>query len=199
MVLTLAVTPSPTSTTAPFSPRASTSLRRIASGIALALLARPHGALRALLARVADVRQQRELARTLDGRRELVLVPTAGAADAPRTELAALGDEAPQRADVLVVDLLDLVLAVRAGLATAAAGPALLVAPARRLACALLGHFWEFLRQASLTVQRAPAGARRRTLCHVCAGDPRPASASARVSRRLRRWAPGRRGQQADR
>src|SRR5262245_11269398 len=85
----------------------------------------------------------------------------AGAADPARADLPALGDEPAQRRDVLVVDLLDLVLAVRAGLAATPAGTALLVAPARRLACALLGHFSEFLREASLTVERAPPGARR--------------------------------------
>ena len=42
--------------------------------------------------------------------------------------------------DVLVVDLLDLVLAVRAGLAPAAAGPALLVTAPHGLAVALLCH-----------------------------------------------------------
>jgi hypothetical protein len=63
-------------------------LSRIASGIALALLAlavpaATAAALRALLARIADVRQQRELARALDRGGELVLVTTAGAADPP--------------------------------------------------------------------------------------------------------------------
>ena len=49
--------------------------------------------------------------------RDLALVAAARAGDAPRADLAALGDEAAQRRGVLVVDLLDLVLAVRAGLA----------------------------------------------------------------------------------
>src|SRR5262249_1167698 len=68
------------------------------------------------------------------------LVAAAGARDPPRADLAALGDEAPQRADVLVVDVLDLVLAVQAGLTPAAAGPALLVPATCGLAIALLGH-----------------------------------------------------------
>src|SRR3954471_23764703 len=80
----------------------------------------------ALVAAVgAHVRQERQLARALDGRGDLVLVAAAGARDAPGADLAAIGDELAQSGDVLVVDELDLVAAVLAGLATAAAGPAL--------------------------------------------------------------------------
>src|SRR4029079_3074203 len=92
------------------------------------------------LGRVADVGQPRELARALDRGRDLVLVAAAGARDAAGPGLFAPRDEAPQRADVLVVDVLDLVLAEQAGLAPAAAGAALLVPPACGLAIALLGH-----------------------------------------------------------
>src|SRR5262245_50551545 len=80
---------------------------------------------------LGGVRQQRQLAGALDGGRDLVLMTTAGARDAARADLAALGDEAAQARHVLVVDELDLVLAVRAGLATPAARAALLV-PATR-------------------------------------------------------------------
>src|SRR5436190_3892082 len=65
----------------------------------------------------------------------------ASAGDAPRADLALLGDELAQRRDVLVVDLLDLVAAVLAGLAPPAARPALPVTAAKRLAApACLGH-----------------------------------------------------------
>src|SRR5687768_15868907 len=109
----------------------------MACGIGLPVAVAP-----ALVAAVGpDVRQQGELARTLDGGRDLVLVTTARARDAARADLAAIGDELPQRGDVLVVDELHLVAAVRAGLATPAAGPAPLITPARRPA-ALLRHCW---------------------------------------------------------
>src|SRR5207245_1958446 len=69
------------------------------------------------------------------------LVAAAGAGDAARADLALLRDEPAQRGDVLVVDLLDLVAAVLAGLAPPAPEPALLVAPAWRLAAPPgLGH-----------------------------------------------------------
>jgi hypothetical protein len=45
-------------------------------------------ALVAVLAVVADVRQQSDLAGALDGRRDLVLVTAAGARDAARADLA---------------------------------------------------------------------------------------------------------------
>src|SRR6185312_2591849 len=90
---------------------------------------------RAVLATaLVDVGQQRELTGALDRARDLHLVAPARAGDPARADLALLGDELAQRGDVLVVDLLDLVAAVLTGLAPAAADPALLVAPANRLA-----------------------------------------------------------------
>src|SRR4051812_50155648 len=71
---------------------------------------------------LADVREQGELARTLHRDCDLALVAPARAADAPRTDLALLRDVAPELVDVLVVDLVDLRLAEKAGLAAAAAG-----------------------------------------------------------------------------
>src|SRR4029077_14974044 len=89
--------------------------------------------------RVRHVRHEGELARPLDGAGDLALMATAGTGDPARADLAPLGDEPPQRARVLVVDLLDLVLAEQAGLAAAGATRTLLV-PAPRLAAALLCH-----------------------------------------------------------
>src|SRR5262245_55968019 len=92
--------------------------------------------------RLGGVRQQRQLASALDRGRDLVLVPAAGAGDATGADLAALGHEATEARHVLVVDELDLVLAVRAGLATPAARAALLVPATRwlRRRLALLSH-----------------------------------------------------------
>src|SRR5689334_7653801 len=56
----------------------------------------------------------------------------AGAGDAARADLPLLGDELAQRRDVLVVDLVDLVAAERAGLAPPAAGSASLLTPPGR-------------------------------------------------------------------
>src|SRR5689334_20805341 len=70
---------------------------------------------------LADVREQRQLAGALDGARDLVLMPAAGARDATRPDLPAIGDELLERVDVLVVDELDLVAAVLARLAPSAA------------------------------------------------------------------------------
>src|SRR5687768_4319438 len=67
----------------------------------------------ALLA-LADVGEERHLARPLDGDRHLVLVAPAGAGDAARADLAPLGDEAAEHVHVLVVDVLDLRAAERA-------------------------------------------------------------------------------------
>src|SRR4051812_35174671 len=53
----------------------------------------------------------------------------AGAGDAAGADLPLLGDELPQRRDVLVVDLVDLVAAERAGLAPAPTGSASLLTP----------------------------------------------------------------------
>jgi hypothetical protein len=57
------------------------------------------------------VRQQGHRARALDRVRQLALVPGAAAGDTARNDLAALGDEAAQTPDVLVVDEVDLVCA----------------------------------------------------------------------------------------
>src|SRR3954453_23309053 len=123
----------------------------MASGIGLAVPVAPPpaAALVALLAGLGHVRQQRQLAGALHGRRDLVLVTPAGAGDAPRPDLAALRDELAQRFDVLVVDELDLVAAVLARLATAAATDTLAISPARRPA-ALLRHVRKPLLKCSL-------------------------------------------------
>jgi hypothetical protein len=96
-------------------------------------------ALRRGLGRVG---QQGELAGALHSAGDLALVPAAGARDATRADLAALGDEPAQAGDVLVIDVLDLVLAVRARLAAPGTGSALLVPATSRLrrALTLLGH-----------------------------------------------------------
>src|SRR3954452_1452848 len=57
------------------------------------------------------VGQQRDLAGVLDRDRDVTLVLTAVAGDPARPDLAAVGDELPQQAGVLVVDVLGLVLA----------------------------------------------------------------------------------------
>src|SRR5207248_6079740 len=94
----------------------------------------------AIVPALGDVRQQGQLARALDRRGDLALVTAASSRDAARADLPAVGDHPAQGADVLVVDLVDLVAAVRTGLAPAAAGAALTVATARLAAVALLGH-----------------------------------------------------------
>src|SRR6187399_703245 len=66
---------------------------------------------------IGHVRNQRQLTRALDRRLQLPLVQRAGAGDPPRLDLAALGQERRQQADVLVVDVVDL---LRAELAHAA-------------------------------------------------------------------------------
>src|SRR5689334_1483786 len=107
--------------------------------LAVAILAPAATALVALLAVVPDVGQQGHLAGALDRGGDLVLVPAARARDPPRADLAAVGDVLAERADVLVVDLVDLVAAEPARLATTGPGSALLVSPARRPA-PLLRH-----------------------------------------------------------
>src|SRR5262245_13153754 len=72
-----------------------------------------------MISSVHDVRNQRDLACALDRRLQLPLVHRAGARDAARQDLAALGDERPQELDVLVVDVVDLVRAELADLAAA--------------------------------------------------------------------------------
>src|SRR6188768_1233701 len=59
-------------------------------------------------------RQERDVARALDGEGHLALVARAVAADAARDDLAALGDEVLERLRVLVVDDQRLVRAVAA-------------------------------------------------------------------------------------
>src|SRR4051812_45571718 len=88
---------------------------------------------------LADVGQERQLARALDRAGDLVLMPAARARDPARPDLAAVGDELPQGGDVLVVDELHLVAAVLAGLPAPAAPSGLAITPARRPA-ALLRH-----------------------------------------------------------
>src|SRR3954451_10232790 len=88
---------------------------------------------------LADVREQRQLTRALDRASDLVLVPTAGARDAARADLSAVRDELAEKIDVLVVDELDLVAAVLAGLPASAAASGLAIPPARGPA-ALLCH-----------------------------------------------------------
>src|SRR5688500_1147849 len=56
---------------------------------------------------LVGVRQQREVTRTLDRRRELALVERFRARDAARNDLARLGDVLLQRSEIFVVDLLD--------------------------------------------------------------------------------------------
>src|SRR6187455_3205009 len=68
---------------------------------------------------LVGVRQQREVTRTLDRRRELALVERLRARDAARNDLARLGDVLLQRAQILVVDLLDAFGGETAELATA--------------------------------------------------------------------------------
>ena len=61
-----------------------------------------------VVAALGHVRQQRHLARPLHRDRDLALVAAARAADPARADLPLLGDVAPELADVLVVDLVDL-------------------------------------------------------------------------------------------
>src|SRR6185436_19048609 len=68
---------------------------------------------------LVGVRQQREVTRTLDRRRELALVERFRARDAARNDLARLGDVLLQRAQILVVDLLHAFGGETAELATA--------------------------------------------------------------------------------
>src|SRR5215211_502112 len=92
------------STASPASPRLSTSLSRIACAIAN----------REVLA-LAHVGQEGDLARPLHRERELLLMAARQPRDPARADLAAVGDEAPQGREVLVVDLLDVDAGVLAG------------------------------------------------------------------------------------
>jgi len=90
---------------------------RLAIAIAIAIAATT--ALAMVASTLGDVRQQRELARALDGARDLALMATTRSRDPARADLATLGDEPAQRGDVLVVDLVDPIAAVRARLPAA--------------------------------------------------------------------------------
>src|SRR5207247_4757106 len=70
-----------------------------------------------------------ELAGALDRARQLRLVAAAGAGHARGADLALVAHRAPEPRDVLVVDGVDLVPAIWAGLATPASGRALPVSP----------------------------------------------------------------------
>src|SRR5215472_13293497 len=66
------------------------------------------------LAGGAGVRQHRHLTGVLDGRGDVALVLGAVAGDPPGPYLASVGDELPQQARVLVIDVGDLFLAEQA-------------------------------------------------------------------------------------
>src|SRR6185312_10868421 len=83
-------------------------------------------------ATLGDVRQQRKLPGALDGTGHLALMPAARSGDPPRADLASVGDEPAEQAEVLVVDLLHLVAAIRTRLAAGRSRPAFAVAPAYR-------------------------------------------------------------------
>jgi hypothetical protein len=88
------------------------------SAVAVAVAAIAISAATAVLApALRHVWQQRELASTLHGASNLALVAAARAGDPARANLAAIGNEPPQSGNILVVNLLDLVTAVRARLA----------------------------------------------------------------------------------
>src|SRR5687768_15686690 len=72
-----------------------------------------------VISMLIGVRQQREVTRALDRRRELALVERLGARDAARDDLAGFGDVLLQRGEILVVDLLDAFGREPAELATA--------------------------------------------------------------------------------
>src|SRR4051812_15537811 len=71
---------------------------------------------------LVGVRQQREVSRALDRRRELALVERLRAGDAARDDLARLGDVLLQDREILVVDLLHALGGEAAELATAREG-----------------------------------------------------------------------------
>src|SRR6186997_863600 len=68
---------------------------------------------------IRRVRQQRQLPGAHDGHAQAALMLRARAGNPPRQHLAALGDEAAQQLDVLVVDVVDLVRAELADFTTA--------------------------------------------------------------------------------
>ena len=94
------------------------------------------------------VGQERHLASTLDGVRDVVLVLRAGASDAARLDLAAVGHVLAEELSVLVVDELSLLLAELAVLATRLALKILLL-----LSQVLLPFYWRYPRYLAV---RAP-------------------------------------------
>src|SRR5487761_1926577 len=91
----------------------------------------------------ADVRDQRQIARPLDRRGELALMPRARAAQAAGKNLPVIGDETAQRPVVLVVDEPHAAFAERTGLVLAAHGLILVVVvvmPAGRGGNLFLAH-----------------------------------------------------------
>src|SRR5439155_8110351 len=165
-------------------PRASLALVAVAVAVSVS----PATAAALLGGRRVDVGQQRQLSRALHRAGDLVLVPAASARDPPRADLPLLGDELAQRHDVLVVRLLDLVLAERAGLAPACAGAASLLTPPGGLPAATL------LRQRSLVLLVSESVRR----CRIAAvssgggaaarrpGDGEPGSLRSAATRRVR-------------
>src|SRR5215475_4869203 len=90
----------------------------------------PRRALRALRctsSSVCDVRNQRDLTRALERDLQLALMHRAGAGNPPRQDFPALRDERSQQLHVLVIDVVDLVRAELADLATAEHGTTLAV------------------------------------------------------------------------
>src|SRR5262245_61194945 len=71
------------------------------------------------MALIRHVRNERDLPGPLDRGLQFALVHRAGARDATRQDLAALGDERSDQLHVLVVDVVDLVRAELAHLAAA--------------------------------------------------------------------------------
>src|SRR5204863_765254 len=77
-----------------------------------------------------DVWEEAELPGALHGPSELALVTAAAAGHSGGADLALLGELAADAVEVLVVDDVDLVPAIRAGLAPACAGRSLSITPA---------------------------------------------------------------------
>src|SRR5262249_15720551 len=107
-------------------------------------MTRPPHAWRLTPGLVRRVRQQGDGAGTLDRRLQLALVQRAGPRDAPRQDLAAIGDEGLEKLDVLPVHVLELLRAELADLAASdeelLACRRLPVAIARATASGTSGH-----------------------------------------------------------
>src|SRR4030095_14620834 len=80
---------------------------------------------------IRRVRQQRQLTCANDGHAQRPLMLRARAGNPPRQHLAALGNEAAQQLDVLVVDVVDLVRAELADFPAAEKSAATRLVPAR--------------------------------------------------------------------